>query len=247
MAKKDKSSRAPNIKLAQPDRSGPTDQTLLDLAQEQDLFGQADKAQARSRRKAAKKDARGPLELEGDEEEEKVDPEVDHLMDTFFWGISLAMLHFTLDVLVQHQYAMEIEWMKVIRSFGGAILCVFPPSSAIFGCGWNTSNSKVFPLFQVFMFLVFILHNHPGNKFLFGVPPRLQSPIRQAIFFATSTYCGCYLIYVTNREGYMRVMKQAPSLGCLWVWAVIEMNLGLAVVSLGIDALFMWWAGLGLM
>jgi hypothetical protein len=38
--------------------------------------------------------------------------------EAFVWGISLAMLHFTLDVLVFHQYRQEIEWKEIwVRTF----------------------------------------------------------------------------------------------------------------------------------
>ena len=35
-------------------------------------------------------------------------------------------------------------------------------------------------------------------------------------------------------------MKQSPPLGCIWVWSVIELNLPLAVLSVGSAALFLW-------
>lgn len=222
MAKKTK--KEPKIKLAHPDRSAPTDKTLLDFAQDRNLFAQADQVEARIRRKG--KDTLG-LKATGkgdsgdaDSDEEGLDPAVDHVMDSFFYGVSLAILHVTLDVLVQHQYAMRINWRGIFkRGVLGLLL---------------------------FTFLVFVLHNHPGNEFLFGIPKRFQSKVRETLFFAASVGCGCYLIYVTNKEGYLRVMKKTPSLGCLWVWSVVEMRLGIAIMSLMINALYMWWAGLSL-
>lgn len=36
----------------------------------------------------------------------------------------------------------------------------------------------------------------------------------------------------------MAILKRSPPLGCLWVWSVIELNLGLAVLSLACAAGF---------
>lgn len=57
------------------------------------------------------------------------------------------------------------------------------------------------------------------------------------------TVAGCYLIHITNKYSYIAVLKQAPPLGCLWVWSIIELNLGLAVVSLALSGFFFWQGG----
>lgn len=61
-----------------------------------------------------------------------------------------------------------------------------------------------------------------------------------------STVCGCYLIYITNVYSYLAVLKQAPPVGCLWVWSVIELNLPLGALSLGGAVLFGWQGGYSL-
>lgn len=47
-----------------------------------------------------------------------------------------------------------------------------------------------------------------------------------------SVSSGCYLVYISNNYSYMAVMKRAPPLGCLWLWAVMELDLLYAVPSL---------------
>lgn len=250
MAKKTK--KEPKIKLAHPDRSAPTDKTLLDFAQDRNLFAQADQVEARIRRKG--KDTLG-LKATGkgdsgdaDSDEEGLDPAVDHVMDSFFYGVSLAILHVTLDVLVQHQYAMRINWRGIFKRGVLGLLRMGSFHSFLMTMRIHVTllDSLLTDMHIVFTFLVFVLHNHPGNEFLFGIPKRFQSKVRETLFFAASVGCGCYLIYVTNKEGYLRVMKKTPSLGCLWVWSVVEMRLGIAIMSLMINALYMWWAGLSL-
>jgi len=92
--------------------------------------------------------------------------------------------------------------------------------------------------------LVYALHLHPSSpKIVPGLSDRIQPAIRQAVFFAMSICAGCYLIYITNTFGYLAVMKQAPPVGCLWVWSVIELELPWAVLALACDAFFLWWRG----
>ncbi|TVY49069.1 hypothetical protein LOCC1_G001362 [Lachnellula occidentalis] len=85
----------PKIKLKQPDRSGPdpSRETLLQLAGEHGLLDIP---------QAVGKDKAKPAE---DEE-----PLIGRLPESAFWSISLTMLHFTMDVLVARQFAVEMEW-----------------------------------------------------------------------------------------------------------------------------------------
>ena len=98
---------AAEIKLAQPDRSGPSDKTLLGLAQERNLFDLPDQHPAN--RNAKKRKADGD-----DDDDGELSPTADRILEAFLWTVSLAMLHFTFDVLVQHQYAMEISWHQIV-------------------------------------------------------------------------------------------------------------------------------------
>lgn len=80
--------------------------------------------------------------------------------------------------------------------------------------------------------LFYVLHPHESNPILVPrVPLKYQHWIRQAIFFAMSVFAGCFLIYVTNSKGYIANMKRAPPLGCLWLWAVVELDLEWAALS----------------
>ncbi|KAI2636288.1 hypothetical protein GGS26DRAFT_487834 [Hypomontagnella submonticulosa] len=139
-------------------------------------------------------------------------------MDAILWSVSLSMLHFTLDVLVQHQYAISIIWPQIIIR-------------ALQACA-------------VFTFLIYVLHPHASSpSFVPGLPVKFQAPLRQAIFFVASICSGCYLIHISNRYGYLAVMKQSPPLGCIWVWSVIELDLLYAVLSLVCTFGFFWQGG----
>ncbi|KAI1134888.1 hypothetical protein F5Y05DRAFT_416785 [Hypoxylon sp. FL0543] len=198
---------ASEIKLAHPDRSAaPSDETLLKLAQDRNLFEEAERQERR--------DAKD----EDDEDEELLSPTADRIMDAILWSISLSMLHFTLDVLVQHQYAIAIIWPEIII--------------------------RTMRACAVFLLLIYVLHPHKAApKLLPGLPLRYQDPLRQAIFFIASICSGCYLIHISNRYSYLAVMKRSPPVGCIWVWAVIELNLPLAVLSLAVTGGFFYQGG----
>jgi hypothetical protein len=85
------------VKLAHPDRSGPdpSQETLLDIAAKRGLLNVKQAG-------------------EMDETDENGEPLVGRVAESVLWAISMTMLHFTLDVLVAHQYAQEIEWPKLI-------------------------------------------------------------------------------------------------------------------------------------
>ncbi|KAI0834468.1 hypothetical protein F5Y06DRAFT_155153 [Hypoxylon sp. FL0890] len=197
---------ANEIKLAQPDRTAaPSEETLLKLAEDRNLFEEAE----RQKRKQAK---------DKDEDEVLLSPTADRIMDAILWSMSLAMLHFTLDVLVQHQYAISIIWPQIIIR-------------TVRACA-------------VFLLLIYVLHPHKAApKLLPGLPLRFQDPLRQAIFFVASISSGCYLIHISNKYSYLAVMKQSPPLGCIWVWSVIELNLSLAVLSLVVTGGFFHQGG----
>ena len=126
MAKKRRGEGEPNIKLKQPDRSGPTEKTLLRIAEDHQLFQQAEARQRSNAKSRQTKETKG-----GDVDEEEdtgFSPRVEQLLETTLWTISLAMLHFTLDTLVQHQYAIDINWLEVISRAVQAFLGISSPT-----------------------------------------------------------------------------------------------------------------------
>jgi hypothetical protein len=68
---------------------------------------------------------------------------------------------------------------------------------------------------------------------------------RQVFFLVLGVGAGCYTIHVGNVYDYYAVMKQAPPLGTLWVWSVIEMKLPFALVGVFANLAFMYWKGYG--
>ncbi|KAG5989646.1 hypothetical protein E4U52_005384 [Claviceps spartinae] len=228
-----------NVPLRQPDRTGPSEATLLEIADQRGLFQQAAKRERElSGTKSGKSTPAGGDDSESDtasdsdndsggnskrnsnidNDEPLISPRAERILDAALWTVTIAMVHFTLDVLVHNQYAREMEWSAM----------------AVRTCrAWG-----------VFLFLFYFLHPFTRNAPLVpGLPPRLQHPLRQALFFATSVVGGCSLIHITNTHSYLATMKQAPPLGCLWLWAVVELDLVWGCVSLLVAAGFLRLGG----
>lgn len=106
MARQRKEKSAKDIRLAHPDRSAPSEQTLLDFAKQRDLFAEADRRQRQV-----------------DNNEPALPPRAERILETLLWTVSLAMLHFTFDVLVQRQYGIEVLWHQIIQRTLVAWIC----------------------------------------------------------------------------------------------------------------------------
>lgn len=108
---------APEIPMAQPDRSGPKGKTLYELAEERQAL------LAKGQPFLQKHDDG----LVRDEEGNVLDSDapIGPVGEAFFYTSTLSMLHFTLDVLVYNQYRQEIEWPPIFRRTGTILPILF--------------------------------------------------------------------------------------------------------------------------
>lgn len=74
--------------------------------------------------------------------------------------------------------------------------------------------------------------------------PVIPEPLLQGILVLVSTLCGLQLIKVTTTAPYLKVMRQAPGLGVLWIWTIVKMDLVVALLGLAGVAASIWWMGL---
>lgn len=73
--------------------------------------------------------------------------------------------------------------------------------------------------------LTFVTSRPPSSALC---PPR----VLQLLLLVLCIASGISLIHITATEGYLNVMRTAPSLGTLWVWSVVRMDLVYALVGL---------------
>lgn len=99
---------------------------------------------------------------------------------------------------------------------------------------WWPIFQRTFSIFPVLFLLVFMMGSQTASRFPLA---------KQMLFLIIAVGAGCYTIHVANRYEYYAVMKQAPPLGTLWIWAVIELKLAYAAISVAVDLGFLWYKG----
>ncbi|KAK0495363.1 hypothetical protein EDD18DRAFT_1310085 [Armillaria luteobubalina] len=62
--------------------------------------------------------------------------------------------------------------------------------------------------------------------------------------FLTSIGIGCRMIYLLSRGTLYVNIRQVPPLGTLWIYAIVQLELGPAVLNLAIVAMYVWWKDL---
>ena len=194
------------VPFSQPSRDEPREKTLLDIANERQLLNESSQTNPSITTTRIQPDGSlALLEKTGDTSGSMSTP----YLDIFLYTTTLTLLHYTLTVLVHHQYASS------------------PPSlPQLF---YDSTVASATP--ALILILVAILH------------PRSSQIATQLLFATLSIVAGAWLVYASNEDPYMAVMKKAPPLGTLWVWAVVEMNWEWAVGSLGVVASWGWWKG----
>ncbi|OQO14518.1 hypothetical protein B0A48_01396 [Cryoendolithus antarcticus] len=87
---------------------------------------------------------------------------------------------------------------------------------------WGPIWKRTFTVLPVLWLLVYLTRSELARRWQIA---------RQVFFLGVAVAAGCYTIHVGNNFAYYAVMKQAPPLGTLWVWSVIEMQLPYAAAS----------------
>ncbi|GAA5864516.1 hypothetical protein JCM8547_005567 [Rhodosporidiobolus lusitaniae] len=85
--------------------------------------------------------------------------------------------------------------------------------------------SRVLNMLPILLLLNFLVLRPPSRRLL---PHQLT----QLLMFALSVFSGLSLIHTTTTAGYLQVMAHAPSLGALWCWTVVQMELPWALAAL---------------
>ncbi|KAK7541132.1 uncharacterized protein J3D65DRAFT_617591 [Phyllosticta citribraziliensis] len=118
-----------------------------------------------------------------------------------------------------------------VTHFTFAVLCHHQYREEIV---WGEVFQQSLPVFPILWLVVYLFHTQTAKKL--GI-------VREVIFFGASIAAGCYSLYIGNTYGYFAVMKQAPPVGTLWIWCVVEMQVYWAMVSMVAVAGYALWNG----
>jgi hypothetical protein len=136
-------SKAP-YELGLPDRSGPKGKTLYEIAAERQAELEKEGFYEKNPPPSKASGEGSYSEFLSDEDDEPIGP----VGEAFVWGISLAMLHFTFDVMVFHQYRQEIEWGTIMRKTGKMLPALFFVIYAL-----HSKFAQRFPVIKQWLFL----------------------------------------------------------------------------------------------
>ncbi|GCB19048.1 hypothetical protein AAWM_01933 [Aspergillus awamori] len=184
---------------------------------------------------------------EGKDEPEESEHPIPPVIDTLLLSVPLTTLHLTLAYLAAHQYAESIELDNLIRE---SVFVAFPMLTLLVhlahghvvsfigstGRSKSTETVSLLPWDCEKLTLAFF------RKLLF--PPAL----RTMVFLPMAVALGCKLMVITNDEPYYAVMRGAPAIGTIWIWSILEIPFGAAVIgALGPLAWGVWWKGYGIL
>ncbi|KAK0235758.1 hypothetical protein EDD85DRAFT_613296 [Armillaria nabsnona] len=62
--------------------------------------------------------------------------------------------------------------------------------------------------------------------------------------FLVSIGIGCRMIYLLNRGSLYVNIRQVPPLGTLWIYAIVQLELGPAILNLATVVAYVWWKDL---
>ncbi|KAI9371780.1 hypothetical protein BJX61DRAFT_9983 [Aspergillus egyptiacus] len=174
------------------------------------------------------------------EEQTENDAPIPPLIDTILLSIPLTVLHFTLGYLAAHQYAQSIQLDVLSRNsclvaFPILTLLIHLAHGHIISFNRGRTESQFVSLFP-----------WDSSKLSFSFLRRLLFPpsLKTMVFLPGAVFLGCKLIAMTNEDAYYAVLKNAPAIGTLWVWCVLEIPVGAAVLgALGPLIWGVWWKG----
>ncbi|KAJ5799739.1 uncharacterized protein N7518_001807 [Penicillium psychrosexuale] len=180
--------------------------------------------------------------------ESEPDKPLPPFLDTILLSMPLTTLHLTLGYLAAHQYAERIDLPSLLKE----------------------SVTTAFPLLTLFVHLA---HGHivsftkrssrdakaepapislfplTSDKFTFSFLRKLVFPPapRTLVFLPLALLLGAHLIAITNGEPYYAVMKKAPAVGTIWIWCILELSVGAAVLGALAPLVWgVWWMGYGI-
>lgn len=185
-----------------------------------------------------------------DGDETETDHPLPPLLDTILLSLPLTTLHLTLAYLAAHQYAESTDVPRLLKE---SITITFPLLTFLIHFAHGHVISFRFKRNLGFLSpadaLPVSIFPLTRDKFTFTFLRRLVFPptVRTIVFLPVAALLGVHLITITNGEPYYAVMKKAPALGTMWIWCILEMSFGAAVLgALGPLVWGVWWMGYGI-
>ncbi|KAI9512167.1 hypothetical protein F5148DRAFT_973819 [Russula earlei] len=96
---------------------------------------------------------------------------------------------------------------------------------------WGVISERMLSSIPILAIFIFYTNRYKHTRWL------------QVAFFVLSVASGTRMIYQVNYSNWLVNMRQCPPLGTIWVYTVVQLDLGPAVMALSAVALWVWWTG----
>ncbi|RKP13994.1 hypothetical protein BJ684DRAFT_1172, partial [Piptocephalis cylindrospora] len=70
--------------------------------------------------------------------------------------------------------------------------------------------------------------------FIYYTNARRDRKLIQTLFIALCIFCGSYMLYLVEKSPALGIMRQAPGLATLWIYAIFMLDLTKAMISLAV-------------
>jgi len=97
--------------------------------------------------------------------------------------------------------------------------------------GWNVITERMLSSIPILAISIFYTNRYKQTRWM------------QAFLFVLSVASGARMIYQVNYSNWRVNMQQCPPLGTIWVYTVLQLDLGPAVLALSAVAFWVWWTG----
>ncbi|KAF8505589.1 hypothetical protein F5888DRAFT_1604594 [Russula emetica] len=96
---------------------------------------------------------------------------------------------------------------------------------------WDVITERMLSSIPILAIFVFYTNRYKQTRWM------------QAFLFVLSVASGARMIYQVNYSNWRVNMQQCPPLGTIWVYTVLQLDLGPAVLALSAVAFWVWWTG----
>ncbi|KAJ5784646.1 uncharacterized protein N7503_009858 [Penicillium pulvis] len=180
------------------------------------------------------------------DEEEDTDQPLPPFLDTILLSIPLTTLHLTLAYLAAYMYAESTDVPRLVKD---AVTMTFPLLTFLVHFIHGHMVSLRLPRWSFLNPQPVFIFPLTRDKFTLSFLRRLLLPpsLRTLVFLPVAVMLGMHLITITNDNPNYAMMKTAPAYGTVWIWCILEMSFGPAVLgSMGPLIWGVWWMGYGI-
>ncbi|KAI9466833.1 hypothetical protein BJY52DRAFT_1234630 [Lactarius psammicola] len=96
---------------------------------------------------------------------------------------------------------------------------------------WSAITDRMLSSVPILAIFIFFTNRHKHKRWA------------QAGFFVLSVVSGTRMIYQVNYSNWLLNMQQCPPIGTIWVYTVLQLDLGPAALALSTVGVWVWWTG----